>query len=81
MHPNTLFTSLSDGRIDERWVSGTYIVSGVLTIPADRIRENVLRDNLPALFFSLRENRVLKWLILNDNRSDWPNVLALHFKI
>lgn len=61
MQSNIPNTYLSDCRIDERWVSGTYIVSGVYTILADRFEENVLQDNLPALFSTLRERRVRKW--------------------
>ena len=59
--PTPMSKSLSDCRIDERWISGSYIVSGVYTIPVSRVDENVLQNNLPALFSRLREKRVRKW--------------------
>ena len=61
MKPNPIETSLSDCRIAERWISGTYIVSGVYTIPVSRIGMNVLQDNLHNLFSMLREKRARKW--------------------
>ena len=54
-------TSLSNCRIDERWVSGPYVVSGVFTIPVSRIGKNALQDNQNNLFSMLREKRVRKW--------------------
>lgn len=61
MQSNSLFRSLSDCCIDERWISGTYIVSGVFIIPVNRIGENALQDNLSALFSTLQEKRSRKW--------------------
>jgi hypothetical protein len=61
MNPNPISTSLSNCCIDERWISGTYIVSGVFTIPFDRIGTTVLQDNLPALFSTLRGKQLRKW--------------------
>lgn len=73
MNPNPISTSLSNCCIDERWISGTYIVSGVFTIPFDRIGTTVLQDNLPALFSTLRGKQLRKiaqrdqWLLRDSN--------------
>ena len=62
------FTNL---KIDERWVSGTYIVCGMINRNVPTIDIHELIENRPVLFSSIRKNR----------RAFWPRGICGYYAI